>query len=190
MDAFTGEIRLLPYYYAPQNWLSCDGQQLQPMYYQALFSLIGNRFGGDGRNTFNLPNLNGRTVIGTGTNPAEPGLTYQWGVTGGVNAVQLTPNTIPPHSHALNGKQLAQGQRSSTPSGNMLTGIAFRPDSGTGAPTANPYVPTPQSAQATTLHPQTLAPYAGGNQPHENRQPFLALQWCICVDGEYPYFPD
>ncbi|MFY8094292.1 MAG: phage tail protein [Niveispirillum sp.] len=187
-DAFYGEIRLLPYTFVPANWLPCDGRQLLIQHYQVLYAVIGRLYGGDGQTTFNLPNLQGRTAVGYGDNPFDtfnPALASS----GGAAAVTLTGNTIPPHTHTLNGVQIGQAQRTTTPAGNMLTGIAFRRPSGT-PPVAFPYDAPPQSTGPLGLNSGTLTPFTGGSTPHENRQPALALRWCICVqDGYFPSRP-
>lgn len=182
-DAFFGEIRLLPYYFVPANWMPCDGRQLLIQNFTPLFAVIGTLYGGDGQTTFKLPNLKGRTAVGYGNNPVDtfdPALASS----GGATTVALTASTIPPHTHTLNGVQIGQAQRTTTPAGNMLTGIAFRPASGT-PPVAFPYDAPPQSTAPLALNSATLTPFIGGSTPHENRQPALALTWCICVQGDY-----
>lgn len=189
-DPFTGEIRLLPYGYVPQDWAMCQGQTFSTQAYPALFSILGSRFGGDGRTTFGIPNLQGRTVVGAGNNGTDP-FAPSFAEKGGVSSITLTSTNMPQHTHAINAIQLPQAQRSATPDGNLLTGIAFRPDGvATNAPTANPYVAPNANMTATTLHPATLSPFIGSNGAHENRQPVLALNWCICLNGEYPVNPN
>lgn len=192
-DAFLGEIRLFPYNYTPQDWLLCDGQQLRAQEYPALLSIFGNIYGGDGRYTFNLPNLNGRVAVGQGLDAPDP-FKPKIGQAGGENAVEMSYRNFPPHNHELTGKQLAQAQRSATPDGNMLTGITFRPAAGGTPPTSNPYADKTPSATQVALHEETLSRFAGGKSgqivPRENRQPALALRWCICVyGGAYPVRP-
>jgi microcystin-dependent protein len=188
-DPFTGEIRLLPYNYVPQGWAMCQGQTYVIQAYPALYSILGTRFGGDGKTTFCIPNLQGRTVAGTGANGTDP-FAPSFAQKGGFSTITLTDANMPPHTHAVNAIQVPQVQRSATPDGNLLTGIAFRPDTGTGAPTANPYVVPPGGVTGVNLHPASLSPFPGNNGAHENRQPVLALNWCICLDGEYPVNPN
>src|SRR5688572_12292885 len=102
MEPYVGEIRPMGFNYAPRGWAMCNGQTLNISQYQRLFTVIGSRFGGDGRTTFGLPNLTGgRTVIGAG---AGPGLTpHGAGETGGTPAVTLQSNQVPGHTHSMFG---------------------------------------------------------------------------------------
>lgn len=185
MDAFIGEIRLLPYTFTPYNWFACNGQQLIIQQFPALYAVMGVDFGGDGKTYFNLPNLNGRTAVGAGDNPTSV-FDPNFASYGGANSVAISQSNVPAHTHELNAVQLPQASRSDTPAGNLLTGIAFRPTSGT-APTANPYGPAVGSS--VTLNNATVSPFVGGSNPHENRQPALAMQWCVCNDGYFPVRP-
>jgi len=191
-DAFFGEIRLFPYDFTPQSWLPCDGRQLRVQEYPVLLAIIGNIYGGDGRTVFNLPNLNGRVAVGQGLDTPEP-FRPSIGQGGGAVTHEMSHRNFPPHRHRLTGKQLAQAQRSATPEGNMLTGISYRPATGGTPPTANPYADA-SSGITVALHEETLSRFVGGRNgsivPRENRQPALALRWCICVEnGAYPVRP-
>lgn len=194
MDAFIGEIRAFPYNYVPQGWLLCNGQQVAVGQYQALYTIIGNTWGGTPGQTFNVPNLQGITVMGQGTGP---GLTARaWSQSVGATSVTLTSsNQGPPHSHPLVVQDPVntgiQANTLSTPVAN--SSWLAQPNVVTGASTAQ----TPASYQTytgqsptTTLSPNILGP-AGGSTggavaPHENRQPYLTLVYCINVDGVYP----
>lgn len=168
MDAFIGEIRIFAGNYAPQYWAFCNGQLLPIAQNPALFSILGVMYGGDGRTTFALPNLNGRVPIGFG---AGPGLTPRTqGQIGGSETVTLLQSEMPTHTHAL-GVQSTRGT-SVDPSNGVLAGSSIRDRQY--APTAN-----------TTMSPQALAP-TGGSQPHNNLPPVLSLSFIIALQGEFP----
>jgi microcystin-dependent protein len=191
-DAFIGEIRLFPYTYVPEGWLACNGQQVSIMQHQVLYAVIGLAYGGDGKTYFNVPQLQGRVAVGQGDDPLDifdPVLASH----GGAKTVTLSATTLPPHDHTVTGVQAALAKRSTEATGNLLTGVTFKPTSGTVNPTSFPYNPT-AGAVPVPLHPATLSPFVGGTngipQPHENRQPALALQWCICAtSGDFPPRP-
>lgn len=167
-DPFVAEIRVLPFNFAPRGWASCDGQLMPISQNTALFSLVGTYYGGDGRSTFALPNLGGRFATSSGTGP---GLSPRdVGETVGQAAVSLAPSEMPGHTHTLGA---GSSPAATSPAGNVM------------APTANgssvyraPGAPAPMAAA-------TISP-AGGGQPHENRQPFLALTFCIALQGIFP----
>ena len=188
-DAFTGEIRLFPFGYAPVDWHLCDGS-LQPVQqYQALFTIIGITYGGNGQTTFGLPNLMGRAAVGYGVDAAD-NFAPAIGSTGGHASVAVDTTQVPPHNHVLNGAQSSPAARVDTATGNLLTGIAFKPTSGSPV-AAFPYVA--QGTPAVTLGAQTLSVFTGSGsnvgQAHENRQPYLTIGWYICMNGAYPARP-
>jgi microcystin-dependent protein len=154
--------------FAPVGWMFCQGQQLPISENDALFTLIGTTYGGDGQSTFNLPNLASRVPIHKGNGP--DGITYQLGETAGTEQETLTVQQIPNHSHPLLGSENTGTQ--TTPAGNFLASSSvislYAPE------TAN----APFSAQAIT--PQ------GGSQPHENEQPFLVINFIISLFGVFP----
>jgi microcystin-dependent protein len=162
MDPFLGEIRFVTFQYAPKGWMPCNGQLLPIAQYQPLFSLLGTTYGGDGRTTFALPDLRGRT-------PVHPGDGIALGQAGGSESVVLTPGEAPAHTHAL----AASAQRASTddPAGGYWAASAAP---GHFAPTAD-----------TTMAPG-LVSATGGSQPHENRQPSLVISAVIAVQGIFP----
>jgi microcystin-dependent protein len=153
--------------FAPQGWAFCNGQILPISENDTLFNLIGTTYGGDGQETFALPNLQGRTPVHLGT---LNGVTYQIGETGGVESVTLTPNQMPAHTHAFVASTAAG--TTSQPSGQVLGALGavsvFRPGA--------PGVPMNVSALAQT----------GGSQPHENMQPYLCINYIISLFGIYP----
>lgn len=173
MDAFYGEIRIFGFNFPPENWSQCNGQVLQIAQYQALFTILGVQFGGDARNTFNLPNLMGSAVCNAGT---KPGLSpHLFGKTVGATSVTLSPSQYPKHQHSFN---------CSIPSSSL--GIANVPTPNTHlSRTLNQLDFTNTDTYDTTLSPQMVGAI-GGSSAHENRQPFLAMNFCICLYGEYP----
>lgn len=181
-DNFVGELRVFAFGGVPRGWLPCNGQLLMVQQYQALFALIHNTFGGDGKINFALPDLRGRVAIGMGQ--SEPGATiFQRGQTGGAESVTLNAAQTPPHVHTIVASK-STSSTSQAPAGNYI-GVA------TATPAAQPfnlYAPTPASPTDTNwvpLHSSTIAP-SGGGGPHENRQPVLGLHICIATLGLWP----
>jgi microcystin-dependent protein len=169
-DSFIGEIMMFAGNFPPQNWAFCDGQLLPIAPNTALFSLIGTYYGGDGQTTFALPDLRGRLPMHTGSGPG-PGLSPRsLGESGGAENVTLISTQMPAHTHALQ-VDSANGTTAS-PGGALLA----RDPSGTPAYGVN---------TTGTLSAQAIAS-AGGSQPHQNMPPFLAINYCICVQGIYP----
>lgn len=173
-DPFVGEIQLFGFNFAPRGWAHCNGALLAISQNTALFSLLGVRYGGDGRTTFALPNLSGRAACGAGQ---APGLTPRaQGDAFGRDTVTLLQTEIPPHSHRLNVyTESDPAKRSGTPaSGSGLT--------------------TPAAATFATA-PAAPQPFAnelgvgGSGQPHDNRQPYLATNFCIALSGVFPQRP-
>jgi microcystin-dependent protein len=167
-DAFVAEIRLLPFAFAPKGWAFCNGQLVPVSQNTALFSLISTFYGGDGKSTFGLPNLQGAVALHPGQGP---GLSqYVLGQTGGTDAVTLVPSEMPAHLH--------QAKCSST------LGDDYGPKGDFWAPdvTGNPQY----GASATlTMAADVLGP-GGASQPHNNMQPFLVLRYCIAMEGIFP----
>ena len=169
MDPFIGEIRAFGFNFAPVGWATCAGQTLPINQNQALFSLLGTTYGGDGRVTFALPDLQGRVPIGAGQGS---GLApYVQGEEGGVESVTLTTAETPSHTH--------QAMASNTVT-------TKNPADGLPGPTASgsSYGTTADSAMNAAMIGTT-----GGSQPHENRQPYLVLNWCIATQGIFPSRP-
>ena len=169
-DCFLGEIRLFPYGVVPRGWVTCNGQTLPIAQNVPLFNLLGVQFGGDGKTTFCLPDMCGRVGIsqGTGTSVGP----YTVGDAGGAETVTLTTDTIPAHGHPLNGASTSATTNS--PKGAI-------PAQATGG--ALLYTANLGSIQP--LAAQSIGPNGGG-AAHENRQPFLALNFCISTMGIYP----
>jgi microcystin-dependent protein len=169
MDPFVAEIRIFGFNFAPKGWAFCDGQLLPLSQNTALFSLLGTTYGGDGKSNFALPNMQGNAPMHPGQGP---GLSlHDLGETGGSETVSLLESEIPSHSHAL----MASGQvaEDRTPAGEV-----FGKATGGNLYTAN-------LAGLVPMADQALAP-AGGDQPHNNMQPYLTLNFCIALQGVYP----
>lgn len=166
-DPFVAEIRIFPFNFAPKGWAWCDGQLLPLSQNTALFSLLGTTYGGNGKSNFALPDLQGRAPMHPGQGP---GLSlHDLGETGGSETVTLLESEIPTHSHTARGDE-SDG--------------AFKSAQGMFLGGGNAMYLTPGAAGAT-LAPETLAP-AGGDQPHNNMQPFLTFYFCIALQGVFP----
>lgn len=162
-EPFLGEIALFPYDFVPKNWAPCDGRLMGIIQNSALFSLLGTNFGGDGWNTFALPNLNGRVALGVGRGP---GLTdYSIGEAGGQAEVTLSTSQLPAHHH---------GMRVATATASHGSPVDAVP---AGAPVEM------YNANATD---QEALGRAGQSLPHPNIQPSLGLRYCIALAGIYP----
>ncbi len=178
MDAYIGEIRIFCGTYAPMGWVFCLGQSLQIAQYPALYSIIDTTYGGDGKTTFGLPNLQGRVPVGVG---AGPGLsTYTLGKIGG--NIEYTAAVLSSHSHSLNGTSHLSTQE--TAQGAVLANTLPRPQFWRYSNNNNPDAP---------LAAQTVASAgtaAGGGTPVSNMQPYLPLNFIICTtEGAYPVRP-
>jgi microcystin-dependent protein len=164
MEPFLGEIRLVPFSFAPRGWAFCAGQLLPINQNQALFALLGTTYGGDGRTTFALPDLRGRVPIGAGQ--SGTGSSYELGSTGGQETVKLTASQLPAHSHRVGA-------------------------SSGGSTTRNPSngVPAAGSAYAATANAKmstAMISRSGGGQAHDNRQPYVSLNYILALQGIFP----
>jgi microcystin-dependent protein len=169
-DPFVAEIRIFPFNFAPKGWAWCNGQLLPISQNTALFSLLGTTYGGDGKSTFALPNLEGSAPLHPGQGP---GLSlYDLGQMGGSDTVTLLESEIPAHSHAMlaapDPSDLQQPQPNrclarSQPGFAYISGVAPN----------------------TTLAPEAVAP-AGGDQPHNNLMPYLTYYFNIALQGVFP----
>jgi microcystin-dependent protein len=171
MDPFVAEIRIYPFNFAPKGWAFCDGQILPISQNTALFSLLGTTYGGDGKSNFALPNMQGNAPMHPGQGP---GLSlHDLGETGGSDTVSLLESEIPSHSHAVNA-MAAVGNRT-TPAANSLSRV-------TGS---TPFVPASPAPPIVAMAANAIAP-AGGDQAHNNMQPYLTLNFCIALQGVFP----
>lgn len=162
-EPYIGEIRIFSFNFPPRGWAFCNGQTLAISQNQALFSILGTTYGGNGVNTFQLPNLQSRVPIHRSNNGS-----FVLGQTGGEVAHTLLSTEMAAHSHTLAGVATGGGQRSL--SGNML-----------GTPAFNLY----GSGGGGSLDPNALV-NAGGSQPHNNMQPYLVMTICIALIGVFP----
>ncbi|WP_026556913.1 phage tail protein [Arthrobacter sp. 35W] len=161
-EPYVGDIIMVGFYFAPRGWLLCDGSLLPISQYEVLFVLLGTTYGGDGVNTFAVPDLRGRVAVHQGRSPAS-GTTYVLGQTGGSESVTVTNSTMASHQHWM---PSAGSQMSSSPMGLVpAQGGSFGPVDG------------------TVLAPSAVS---GGNQPHDNIQPFLSINFVICAEGIFP----
>jgi microcystin-dependent protein len=168
-NPYIGEIRMFGGNFPPNGWAICDGSLMQISQNDVLFQLIGTTYGGDGVNTFGLPNLLGRVPVHNGTNP-QTGTTFVIGQLSGTESVTLTPNQIPAHTHTLAAN--AGGANAANPAGMFIAGGASGPS----------WFAT---SGAVPLAPNALAP-AGSSQPHDNMVPFLAINFIISLFGIFP----
>src|SRR5512146_1354309 len=167
---FVAEIRIFPFNFAPKGWALCDGQLLPLSQNTALFSLLGTTYGGDGKSTFALPNMQGSAPMHPGQGP---GLSlHDLGETGGEESVTLLESEMPLHSHALMASTTASSKPG--PAGNSLARIQGG---------ATPYV-APGGAPLVAFSPSSITP-TGGDLPHNNMQPYLTLNFCIALQGVY-----
>ena len=167
-DPFVAEIRIFPFNFAPKGWAWCDGQLMPLSQNTALFSLLGTTYGGNGKSNFALPDLQGRAPMHPGQGP---GLSlHDLGETGGSETVTLLESEIPAHSHAITASQ-ADGLERFPNAQKFATGIAISQYQVPGA--------------LTQLSPNACTP-AGGDQPHNNMQPYLTFYFCIALQGVFP----
>lgn len=170
---FVGEIRMFAGNFAPAGWMFCDGQKIPISEYDTLFQLIGTTYGGDGQQTFGLPDLRGRA-------PIHQGNGYVLGQMGGVENVTLTSNQIPSHSHAVKvNKGVTQGgNNADTPAGNVV---------GVNGARGNEFSTTANGVMGSlnySASPNTTV--VGGSQPHDNMKPYLGIRYIISLYGIFP----
>jgi microcystin-dependent protein len=182
VDQFLGEIKLVGFNFAPVGWAMCSGQTLSISQYSAMFALLGTQYGGNGTSTFNLPDLRGRAAGNVGLN-----LYDTQGLQMGTEGVNLTLPEYPAHSHGVN----VNGGNGTTgiPSSTMYLASADLAPSPPPAPPA-PMLYLTAGTQQMALYNGNTNPVvgfsAGGNGPHENRMPYLAMTYCIALQGAFP----
>lgn len=173
-EPFIGQIEIFGFNFNPRGWAFCNGTTLPIQQNTALFSLLGTQFGGDGRTTFQLPNFVNRAACSQGQGP---GLTPRaMGEAFGSNTVTLSVPEMPAHTHGvtLYNQNLDSKKAASPSAGNSL-----------GSPNTSAFVP---GTAANAQFSPTLVLPTGNNQPHENRQPYLAMNFCIALQGVFPSF--
>ena len=163
-DPFLGEIKLVPYGFEPKGWAYCDGRELPINQNQALFALLGTSFGGDGKTTFRLPDLRGRVPVGTGD--AATGTTYALGEAGGQESVKLALGQLPAHAHAVRAN----------------SGAATTKKPANAWPAAG----GAYAASSDTTMGATMIGRSGSGKAHDNRQPYLGLNYVIALQGIFP----
>jgi microcystin-dependent protein len=159
-EPFLSEIRIMSFNFPPKGWALCNGQLLPINQNQALFSLLGTTYGGNGQTNFALPDIRGRVAIHEGSG-------HTLGENGGSEAVTINMQTLPTHSHTV---KVFNDNATATPAGNFF------------AAANNAYQPKPQN---TTLAANSVT-NTGGSQPHTNQQPFTVLSFCIALQGIFP----
>jgi microcystin-dependent protein len=178
-DSFTGEIQVYGFNFAPYNWAQCSGALMAISQNPALFSLLGTIYGGNGTSTFQLPNMMGYAACSQGQ---APGLSLRdMGEVFGENQVTVLSPQMPGHTHVFNSwNQADTTKRSNKPLLNsaLIEPLQLQPFPKGGTATAN-----------TTFSPSMSTGFGSASpQPHENRQPALAINFCICLTGAYPTF--
>lgn len=177
MDPFIGELRIFAGNYAPEGWALCQGQLLNISEYDVLFSLLGTTYGGDGQATFGLPNLQSRVAVGAGNGAGlQP---YVTGQTGGSESVTLNTQQLPSHTHTPSQVTVSAGTNATT---NDPAGALF--GQGTTQIYSTNLPSTGGLTAADTITGNTSG--TGGNQPHDNIQPYLAMNYIIALQGLYP----
>ena len=181
-DVFVGQILLVPFNFAPLGFAFCQGQLLNIAQHTALFSLLGTMYGGDGKTTFALPNLQARVPMGFGQGP---GLTdREQGTIGGSETITLSSAQMPQHTHAMRPVVACRNG-----AGNQQTPVNNVPATesvGVTALFSNAPPNNTMRAGNIVFTGTPTAASAGGGQPHENRQPYLALNYCIALQGVFP----
>ena len=170
-DPFVAEIRIFPFNFPPKGWAFCDGQLMAISQNTALFSLLGTTYGGDGKSTFALPNMQGSAPMHPGQGA---GLSlHVLGEPGGSDTVQLIQSEIPRHSHTMMAANFPADQGAPSPARALARSVNAAAYSG--------------AAQSTfvQMNDNMWAP-AGGDQPHNNLMPYLTLNFCIALQGVFP----
>ncbi|SDJ50080.1 phage tail protein [Chryseobacterium jejuense] len=169
-EPFLGQIAFVAFTFVPHGWAECNGQTLSISQNQALFSLLGTTYGGDGVTTFALPDMRARVLVHNGQAPGG-GTTYTMGQIGGAETVTLTVSQMPTHTHTVSAVTAEGNQNVPTGSLPANTKILDKEYSDTAA---------------DTTMKSTMLSNAGGSQPHENRPPFLTLKCIIALNGVFP----
>jgi len=173
-DQFVAEIRIFPFFFAPTGWAFCDGQIMPISQNTALFSLLGTTYGGDGKSTFALPDLQGSAPMQPGQGQ---GLSLRdLGEMSGVESITLLQSEIPVHTHTLNADNVDPADLN-IPSPARVLAIS-----------QNAFAYQPSSTGLGMMAFQALPP-AGGGLPHNNMQPYLTLNFCIALQGIFPQRP-
>jgi microcystin-dependent protein len=172
-NPFVCEIRIFPFNFAPKGWAFCDGQLLSISQNTAVFSLVGTFYGGDGKVTFALPNLQGAAPLQQGQGP---GLSlYSLGETTGSEFVTLLTSEMPSHNHTMEADFNHFNALATSPNGAVLVNDSPKLT----------FANAPASPNLQIMNPAMIS-VAGGSQPHNNMMPYLTLNYCIALQGVYP----
>lgn len=178
-EGFLGSIMIWTQNRIPRGWMLCDGKMLQIAQNQALYALLGIQYGGDGRTTFALPDLRGRTVVGAGVYNNQISVAYKSGDKGGSETITINNTQMPSHTHTLMGNKNSAANPASVPTNNLL-GIP-----GSGTSSINLYAQPNNSSIITPLAPESIS-QSGTGAAHTNMQPYMALNYIICFQGLFP----
>jgi microcystin-dependent protein len=171
---FVAEIRMFGFNFAPKGWAFCNGQLLPLSQNTALFSLLGTQYGGDGKSTFALPNLQGSVAMHTTQYSSSPLGSYVIGESGGEDSVTLLISQIPAHTHTAQGDFDNNNASATSPSGAVPVNAK---------PTAT--FSNSSTPQIAMMNPNMVG-IAGGSQPHNNLMPYLVMNYCIALQGIFP----
>ncbi len=176
-EFYLGQVMLVGFGFAPRGWAQCSGQLMSIQQNTALFSLLGTWYGGNGVQTFALPDLRGRTPVGAGSS-VDPGWqpNMQQGQVGGVENVTLTNANVPSHAHQVTASTAAGNNR-------LPSARIFAQSTNTAGSAVPLYAPA--GGATVQMNPSSVA-LSGQNQPHNNMQPYMALNFCIALSGVYP----
>lgn len=176
MEGTIGEIRLFTGNFAPQNWAFCDGSLMNIAYHEAIYTILGTTYGGDGYTTFALPDLRGRIPIGTGQGPGLPNISL--GQVGGTEMHTLSPAEMPAHNHyasaTINVPTYSESGNKSVPSGSIL------------AANAGAYTTEAADGMLAVTSSKINLSMVGNGTPIDIRNPSLALNYIICIEGIFP----
>jgi microcystin-dependent protein len=177
-EFFVGQVMMAGFGFAPKFWAQCNGQLLPISQNQALFSLLGTQFGGNGTTNFALPDLRSRTPIGyaSSVDPSWQPPAVQIGQSAGVENVTLLSTNLPTHTHSVNASTANGDNR-------IAGGRVFATSTNAGGSPPNLYAAS--SGALVPMNPATVSP-SGGNQPHPNIQPYSTINFCIALQGIYP----
>ena len=177
-EPYLGGIFIMGFNFPPKGYALCNGQLLSISQNSALFNLLGTTYGGDGQNTFALPNLQGRVPIHQGQSSGTS--TYVIGQSGGVETVTLVTTQVPAHSHLFN----VNKEAGTTATPGTTTYLAAGPSTGSG-PNSSALKTYTINPNDVTLNPNSIAS-TGGGQPHNNLQPYLTVSFVIALQGIFP----
>lgn len=185
MDEYIGIVKLFAGTFAPRGWMLCQGQLLPVAQYSALFSIIGNTYGGTGTTTFALPNLCGLTAVGTGTSRAS-GTVYKVGEVAGSETTTILTQNMPPHQHS---PMLHANTGNAQYSNPTTTSVLAAPGRPSGRDFESFYGYTDATPDVLMSGASVTDGIVGGGMPVSNMQPYIAMNYIICIEGLYPPRP-